>query len=133
MNRCLFGCLAVLALGAPAGAAAADGPADFSVGVARASIAPPAGLGIYAGGFGIGAPIGADRVRPDDPIEVRAMVIANGTHAVGFVVADVQAFFPAYQEGSQYGTEAIRAAAAQQIAHSTGLKMTASDIIVQGS
>src|SRR4051794_23093983 len=134
MNRCLFGCLAVLALGAPTGASAADGPADFSVGVARASIAPPPGLGIYAGGFGIGAPIGADKVRPDDPIEVRAMVISNGSHAVGFVVADVQAFFPAYQEGSQYGTAAIRAAAAQAIsADHPGLKMTASDIIVQGS
>src|SRR3954454_10231511 len=102
MKRCVLACLVLLAFGAPAGASAADGPADFSVGVARASIAPPPGLGIYAGGFGIGAPIGADKARAGEPIEVRAMVIANGTHAVGFVVADVQAFFPAYQEGSQY-------------------------------
>ena len=133
MRRLLL-CCCLLAFALPCASALADAPAEFSVGVARASIAPPDGLGIYAGGFGIGDPIGADKMRAEDPLEVRAMVIRNGSHAVGFVVADAQALFPAYQEGAEFGTAAIRAAAAQEIAAAhPGVTMTASDIIVQGS
>src|SRR3954454_5576181 len=122
-----------LALASFAAPARAADPATFQVGAARASIAPPPGVGIYAGGFGIGDPIESVRDPDGNPIEVRAMVVSNGARAVGFVVADVQAFFPAYQEGPQYGTAAIRKEAAQRIAAATGVEMTASDVIVQGS
>src|SRR4051812_11773993 len=91
-------------LACAAGANAGTTPARFSVGAATESIEPNAP--ISAGGFGIGAPIGAAGMNQDDPLQVRALYISNGRHAVAFVVADVQAFFPAYQEGPQYGTAA---------------------------
>ena len=85
----------------------------FLVGAARESIAP--NVPIYAGGFGIGDPISTVRDPVNDPIEVRALYVSNGTRAVAFVVADVQAFFPAYQEGPQFGTAAIRRGAAEAV------------------
>jgi chitodextrinase len=125
------GVLAVLALLAVSAEPASAKPARFLVGAATRSIAP--NVPIYAGGFGIGAPISTVRDPASNPLEVRAMVISNGKRAVAFVVADVQAFFPAYQEGPQFGTAAIRSQAAEQIAAAAHVQMSADDVIVQGS
>jgi hypothetical protein len=121
----LLAALAVL----PAVDAQAAAPARFMVGAAAESIAPPANLPIYVGGYGLDAPTS----KVADPIEVRAIYIAHGRRAVAFVVADVQAMFPAYQEGPRYGTLALRQDAAQQIDALGAAQLGASDIIFQGS
>ena len=127
----LVAVLVPLGLLPAAATAAAAPPARFQVGAARESIAP--NVPIYAGGFGIGDPISTVRDPVNDPIEVRALYVSNGTRAVAFVVADVQAFFPAYQEGPQFGTTAIRRGAAEAISQAQGVRMGPQDIVVQGS
>jgi len=107
--------------------AASAAPAQFQVGAASQSIAPT--VPIYVGGYGLDPPT----TTVHDPIEVRAMYISNGRRAVAFVVADIQAMFPAYQEGRQYGTVPLRRQAAQQIDALGGARISSSDIIFQGS
>jgi hypothetical protein len=115
----------------PASGALADGPALFKVGAATESIDPLPGVPVYAGGFGASPPI----TKSFDPMEVRAFYVAggDGKHAVAMATVDSQAYFAAYQEGP-YGISDVRAAAAQEISAIPGApKMTASDIIVQGT
>jgi len=112
-------------LASPGARAAA--PARFWVGAASQSIAPT--VPIYVGGYGMDPPT----TTVHDPIEVRAMYISNGHRAVAFVVADIQAMFPAYQEGPQYGTVPLRQQAAQQINALGQAHISSSDIIFQGS
>src|SRR3954447_17169515 len=114
--------LAVLASAAPA--TAAPQPASFQVGAATASINPPTGLAVYAGGFGMSPPI----TKVHDPLEVRAIYVSNGKKAVAMAVLDAQAMFAAYQEGD-YGISDARAKAAAAIGHG----MTAGDVIVQST
>lgn len=117
---------ALLAAAVPAQAA---GPARFLVGAASESIAPPSDLPIYVGGYGMDPPT----TTVHDPIEVRAMFISNGRHAVAFVVADIQAMFAAYQEGPRYGTVALRERAAGEMTAAGNGQIAGQDIIFQGS
>jgi len=80
---------------------------------------------VYSGGFGLSPPI----TTMHDPLEVRAVYISNGHHAVALAVVDAQAEFAAYQEGTDVGISAARQAAAQEI----GGGMQPSDIIVQST
>ena len=113
----------VLALVPAASASAAQRPALFRVGAATASIAPP--MPVYAGGFGLSPPI----TTMHDPLEVRAISISHGKHAVEMATVDSQAYFAGYQEGADLGITGVRALAAQEI----GGGMQPSDIIVQGT
>ena len=121
----LLACLFACALAAPAAADA--GPATFQVGAATESIDPIPGVPVYAGGFGVSNPITS--TFGDHHMQVRAIYVANGTHAVAMVTVDCQAYFSAYQEGAHYGITDVREAAAAAIGHG----MTANDIIVQGT
>lgn len=119
---------ALLAAAAPA--AAAPRPATFRVGAAVESIDPKlAGVDVYAGGFGASPPIRES----NDPMQVRALYVADGEHAVAMAVVDAQAFFAAYQEGPQYGIAAAREAAASEISGAGGPAMSAQDVIVQST
>jgi hypothetical protein len=120
--------IALALLAAPATASAAPVPASFSVGAAVQSIDPIAGVPVYAGGFGASPPI----TQVHDPIQVRALYVANASRAVAIAVVDAQAYFAAYQEGP-YGISDIRQVAAQQISADGGPPVTAGDIIVQAT
>lgn len=115
---------ALLLWAAPARAAK---PARFQAGAVVRSLAPP--VPVYAGGFGTSPPITSQH----DPLQARAMVIRNGSRAVGFAIVDAQAYFAAYQEDPRVGITAVREDAAAAIARATGVRMTADDIIVQST
>lgn len=126
--------IALLALMTPAAAASSrsptiGGPALFQVGTAVESINVPAGVPLYSGGYSYSPPIS----RQYSPLQVRAFYVSNGQHAVEFAVVDSQAYFAAYQEGP-YGITFDRQQAATQIDRvHAGPRMSAGDIIVQGS
>jgi len=66
----------------------------FQVGAATVSIAPEAP--VYVGGYG-------DKNKPaiqisNDPLQVRAFVVANGDKAVAFAVVDSTGWFAEYQD-----------------------------------
>lgn len=65
-------------------------------------------------------------------LQVRAFYVSAGHRAVAFAIVDSQAYFAAYQEGSDYGISSVREQAAAQISH-LGVRMAPSDIIVQGT
>jgi hypothetical protein len=117
------------ALGGAAPAAAAPRPALFGVGAATESIAPLPGVPVYAGGFGASPPIATVH----DPIEVRALYVSNGRHAVAIATVDAQAYFSAYQEGPDYGITSIRDIAAQEMGGGGAPAMSPDDIIVQAT
>jgi len=123
MRRVAFAATLVLAIAPAATARAERKPALFRVGAATVSTAPP--MPVYSGGFGMSPPI----TTMHDPLEVRAIYISNGKHAVALAVLDAQAEFAAYQESPDYGISAARAMAAQRI----GGGMKAGDIIVQST
>ena len=106
----------------------ADVPANFEVGAAVENINPLPGVPVYAGGFEASPPI----TKVLAPLEVRAIYISNGRHAVAMATVDCQAYFAAYQEGP-YGISDVRRQAAQQVSAAGGPAMTAEDIIVQGT
>jgi hypothetical protein len=83
--------------------------AGFRVGVATVNIDPPRAQ--YLGGFGFDDPVSAI----NDPLEVRAFAISNGTTLVEFAIVDTQGYFAGYQEGP-WGSRDARLEAARQIA-----------------
>jgi len=120
------------ALGAAPTALAAPKPADFQVGAAVESVAPPAGVDVYDGGFGASPPIHI--VDSESPVQVRAIYISNGKHSVAIATLDAQAYFSAYQEDATLGITGVRDAASQEISGDAGVPdMTSSDIIVQST
>jgi hypothetical protein len=123
MRRLVLAAVVVAALGAAPSALAARQPATFRVGAATASLAPP--VPVYSGGFGLSPPI----TTMHDPLEVRALYISNGSHAIAMAVVDAQAWFAGYQEGADLGISGARQIAAQEI----GGGMKAGDIIVQST
>jgi PKD domain len=116
----------LLALAAPA--AAAPRPALFEVGAAVESINPTTDP-VYSGGFGLSDPI----TKVHDPLEVRALYVSNGKHAVAIAVVDAQAWFAAYQDKPDYGITDVREQAAAAISKAGGPKMTPADVIVQAT
>lgn len=84
----------------------------FQVGAATVSIAPQAPL--YVGGY-------SDKSKPaiqlsNDPLEVRAFVVAKGKNAVAFVVVDSTGWFAEYQGAEAgYGQFGARVNAAQKL------------------
>jgi hypothetical protein len=90
------------------------GPAKtlFQVGAATVSIAPPAPVNV--GGY-------SDKAKPaiqvsNDPLEVRAFVVASGKKAVAFVVVDSTGWFAEYQGAEAgYGQFGSRVDAAQKL------------------
>jgi hypothetical protein len=104
---------------------AAGGPALFEVGAAVRSLDPS--VPVYSGGFSLSPPISQLR----DPLQVRAFYVSDGKHAVEVAVVDAQGAFAAYQEGPQYGYDAIRVEAAKAIAAETHTDMTSDDIVMQ--
>ncbi|HEX6944601.1 MAG TPA: PKD domain-containing protein [Casimicrobiaceae bacterium] len=125
-----MGTIRVLVLAAAAAlalsgtAAAAPKPATFQVGAATASLDPLPGVPVYAGGFGLSPPI----TKVHDPLEVRALYVSNGKHAVAMAVIDAQAAFSAYQDAPDLGLTGIREHAAAKVPG-----MAAQDIIVQAT
>ena len=115
---------ASLALLAGPGGASAAGPARFRVGAAVRSIDPH--VDVYAGGFGVSPPIR----RVEGHLQVRALYISNGRHAVALAIVDSQAYFAAYQDGLDLGITDVRDDAAADMSH-LGPAMSRSDIIVQ--
>lgn len=114
-------------------AAAAPAPATFQVGAASGSIAPIAGIPVYAGGFGFSPPITRESDPARSPVQVRAFYVANGQKALAMATVDAQAYFAAYQEGPDYGITSVREEAAKQITEKVGIPTTKADIIVQAT
>ena len=82
---------AILALGLISSAAtgrASAAPFVFRVGVAVRDITPCVGCPQYLGGFGYGPPV--DGAGAHDPLQVRAMAVANGSAMVLFAIVDTQ-------------------------------------------
>jgi hypothetical protein len=127
-RACLVLLVAVIAVVSPNAAAAAPKPATFNVGAATGSTNPTTDP-VYSGGFGMSPPITAAH----DPLEVRAIYVSNGQHAVAIAVVDAQAWFAAYQEGPDYGITSAREQAAAAITKAGGPAMSASDIIIQST
>src|SRR5947208_3725693 len=123
MRRLVLAAVLLAALSVAPSALAATAPATFRVGAASASLAPP--VPVYSGGFGLSPPI----TKMHDPLEVRALYVSNGRHAIAMAVVDAQAWFAGYQEGADLGISGARQIAALQI----GGGMKASDIIVQST
>lgn len=115
--------LAVAALVAPAHAA---GPATFRVGAAVMSIDPT--VPVYAGGFGASPPIR----RVAGALQVRALYVSNGRHAVAFAVADAQGWFASYQDGPALGIDDIRTTSAAAMSKA-GVRMGPDDVVVQAT
>src|SRR4051794_15690237 len=124
--RALVPAVLMLALAQPA--AAAPKPAPFKVGAAAENIDPTTDP-VFSGGFGLSDPI----TKVHDPLEVRALYVSNGKHAVAIAVVDAQAWFAAYQDKPDYGITAAREDAAAAISKGGGPKMTAADVIVQST
>lgn len=105
-------------------------PAVFRVGAATESLTPQ--QPVYAGGFGASPPIRS----VTGALQVRAMWISNGRHAVAFAVVDAQGAFAAYQGAAAGqvadGLDAVRRAAAAAMSRS-GPAMTADDVVVQAT
>ena len=126
----LLGVLAALALllsGAPGRAAAT--PFVFKVGVAVRDITPCVGCPQYLGGFGYGPPV--DGSGAHDPLQVRAMAIANGSAMVLFAIVDTQGYFSGNQEGP-WGSRQARLDAARKI-RALGFPITDQNIIVSST
>src|SRR3954452_22805986 len=123
-------CAAAFCAAAPV--LAAPKPADFQVGASVQSLAPPPGVDVYDGGFGPSPPI--TKVDQESPVQVRAIYISNGKHAVAIATLDAQAYFSAYQEDATLGITGVRDAAAQAISGDASVPdMTNADIIVQAT
>jgi hypothetical protein len=119
--------VATLLAGAPGQAA---DPAAFEVGVAVRNIDPCVGCPQYLGGFGYGDPVDGSGVH--DPLEVRAMAIANGAgELIAFAIVDTQGYFAGNQEGP-WGNRDARIAAAEGIG-ALGFDVTAANIIVSST
>lgn len=126
---------AALALVAGSGAltparAGATPPALFRVGAATESLDPQ--QPVWAGGFGASPPIRS----VTGALQVRALWISNGRHAVAFAVVDAQGAFAAYQSAAAgqvaAGLDAVRRTAAAAMSRS-GPAMTADDVVVQAT
>src|SRR5579885_1479662 len=70
------------ALAGPVHAAPEAHPALFRVGTAVEDVNPPAGVPLYSGGFGASPGITATYA----PLQVRAIYVSNGRHAVEMAV-----------------------------------------------
>src|SRR4051794_12291501 len=123
MRRLVLAAVLLGALSVTPNALAATAPATFRAGAAGASLAPP--VPVYSGGFGLSPPL----TTMHDPLEVRALYISNGAHAIAMAVVDAQAWFAGYQEGADLGISGARQLAAQRI----GRGMKSGDIIVQST
>jgi hypothetical protein len=105
-------------------------PALFRVGTAVEEVNPIPGVPLYSGGFGASPGITATYA----PLQVRAIYVSNGHHAVAMAVVDSQAWFAAYQEGATYGITYARQQAAARISAMHGVPaMSQADVIVQGT
>lgn len=123
--------LALLAIATLSGTPGrADPPALFRVGVAVRNIDPCAACPQYLGGFGFGDPVDGTGVH--DPLEVRAMAIANSSgDMVALASVDTQGWFAGNQEGP-WGSRDARIAAAQAIG-ALGFDVTEASIIVSST
>ncbi len=125
----LLACALVATGALPAAARAAPRPATFQVGAATASLDPDPAVPVYAGGFGMSPPITAVH----DPLQARAIYVANDHRAVAMAVIDAQAAFAAYMDDPQLGLTGIRQDAARAISAAGGPAMAQGDIIVQAT
>ena len=123
----VFVTLGLLLSGAPGRAAVA--PFVFRVGVAVRDITPCVGCPQYLGGFGYGPPV--DGAGANDPLQVRAMAIANGSAMVLFAIVDTQGYFSGNMEGP-WGSRDARLTAAKKIA-ALGFNVTDKNIIVSST
>ncbi len=126
----VLGALATLALCGvePTPAAAADG-AMFSVGAAVRSVVPEEP--VSPAGSNVGQVDGTTNVH--DPLETRAMYVANGERAVVFVATDIFGQFAAVREGAELGLQAVREAAARRITELGGPPVRVQDVVVSSS
>src|SRR5260221_6761753 len=99
--------LSLPAVARPAQAAPPAKPALFHVGAAVAD-AGSNGVPLYSGGFGASPGITASYA----PLQVRAVYVSNGSHAVAMAVVDSQAWVAAYHEGTHYRIRSAREPAA---------------------
>src|SRR4051812_9233335 len=108
MRRWTTMTLAALAV-ALAAAPAAFGKATYQVGIASRSINPGPdgkfdGEPVYLGGYGIGGGSPVLDGRPatgvlGDGVDVRAIVVGDGTHYVAIADAQLQGWFAATRDG----------------------------------
>ncbi|MDM4764465.1 PKD domain-containing protein [Pelomonas sp. SE-A7] len=138
MKKILAGMAAILAVvlaacggssdpAAPAASVTPTNPnALFQVGAASVSIAPQ--TPVFAGGS-------SDKAKPaiqlsNDPLEVRAFVVAKGDKAVAFAVVDSTGWFAEYQGAEAgYGQFGARVDAAQKLVD-RGFKVDRSAVLV---
>src|SRR5947208_13204174 len=143
MRRFATACAAIAAAAlvlAPAAPAkkhrAKAGKPHYEVGIAVRSINPGPdgkfdGQPVYLGGYGIGggSPVFEGRAATGilrGGVDVRAIVIGDGTHYVALADAQLQGWFAATRGGA-YGISDVRHAVEQ----ATNGKLKASDVIVQ--
>src|SRR3954467_3716677 len=141
MRRIRVGVVVVMAcaLALPAVAAAKPKPpkpATYQVGIADRAITPDAdgtfaGQPVYLGGYGIGGGSPVFEGRPATGVlrggvDVRAIVVGDGTHYVAPADAALEGWFAAARDGA-YGISDVRHAVEQ----ATNGKLKASDVIVQ--
>src|SRR6476661_5984362 len=122
--------------GQVAAAEAAIPKPTYLVGAASRTINPDpdgtfAGQPVYLGGYGIGGGSPVFEGRPATGIlrggvDVRAIVVGDGTHYVALADAQLQGWFAATRDGA-YGISDVRHA----IEQATHGKLKASDVIVQ--
>jgi hypothetical protein len=134
MTVTLLAAAALLACAPAAGAKTF--PPHYEVGIATRSINPGPdgkfdGQPVYLGGYGIGGGSPVFEGRPATGVlrggvDVRAIVIGDGTHYVALADAQLQGWFAAARDGA-YGISDVRHAVEQ----ATNGKLKASDVIVQ--
>jgi hypothetical protein len=145
MKRLTFwmGCLLALALGGCGGGTATSTPTQstdtpqtsatpnalFQVGAAVVDISPQ--TAVYVGGY-------SDKTKPaiqvsNDPLQVRAFVVANGKQAVAFAVVDSTGLFAEYQgSAAGYGQFGARVDAAAALA-ARGFNVDRSAVMVSAT
>ncbi|MFN2614631.1 MAG: PKD domain-containing protein, partial [Actinomycetota bacterium] len=103
----------------------------FHVGFAVKDITPCGSCPQYLGGFGYGDPV--DGSQAHDPLQVRAMAIANDAgKMVLFAIVDTQGWFAGNQEGP-WGNRDARLDAAEEISASTPYAISDENIIVSST
>ena len=119
--------LSVAASAASCVAPVAGTPAVFQVGTAVVNIDPTTPQ--YLGGQGI---MTTPTLTVHDPLEVRAFVVACGTHMIGLASADAQGWYAGYQEGP-YGITNVRTTVATWLDSNGYPGATSADLIVSST
>lgn len=105
----------------------------FQAGAASRSVAPPAGVGVDAGGYGTCATCPTTAVRDGDDLTANALVVADedGETIVAMAVVDAQGWFAGYQQG-EFGLTPLRERIAATF-RGRGFDVDAGHVVVQST